>query len=203
VVSKSGDGKIGRNTMKTIINIIFTFDKGIVWLIKYLSIALFIALSLLMAANIIIRYLAVFLQNQGIIVPSFHWFDEIVEMLFSALIFYGSAGLWINRGHYCVGDWISKFLPNYRVKYSYRLLVEILSLVFLVIFFWASLQITMRANDVTNAFQIPKWILYSCMPISGGIMCLYSLRNIAMEIAVIFNPKKIKELNDTCSDKLI
>lgn len=187
--------------MKTIITTLFTLDKTIVRLIKYLSVTLFIALSLLMTANIVIRYLAVFLQTKGITVPSFHWFDEIVEMLFAALVFYGSAGLWISRGHYCVGDWISKFLPGYRSIFSYRLFVELLSLAFLAIFFWASLQITLRANDVTNAFQIPKWILYSCMPVSAGIMCLYSLRNIAAEMAGIIDPKKAKQLEGTCSDK--
>jgi TRAP-type C4-dicarboxylate transport system permease small subunit len=187
--------------MKTIIRTLFALDKVIVRAIKYLTVTIFIGLSLLMTANIVVRYLAVFLQNKGIMVPSFHWFDEIVEMLFSALVFYGSAGLWIHRGHYCVGDWISKFLPGYRSKYGYRLFVEILCFAFLAIFFWASLQLTLRANDVTNAFQIPKWILYSCMPISAGIMCLYSLRNIAAEIAGIADPEKAKELdkNKICS----
>ena len=37
--------------------------------------------------------------------------------------------------------------------------------------------------DVTNVFAIPKRILYSCMPISGLVMVVYSLRNIALEIA--------------------
>ena len=41
------------------------------------------------------------------------------------------------------------------------------------------------ALDVTNVFAIPKKVLYSCMPISGLVMVVYSLRNIAVEIAGI------------------
>jgi TRAP-type C4-dicarboxylate transport system permease small subunit len=48
--------------------------------------------------------------------------------------------------------------------------------------------LTILAIDVTNVFAIPKRILYSCMPVAGAVMVIYSLRNIAVELARIVKP---------------
>jgi TRAP-type C4-dicarboxylate transport system permease small subunit len=42
------------------------------------------------------------------------------------------------------------------------------------------------AQDVTNVFAIPKRILYSCMPIAGAVMVVYSIRNIVHELVPLF-----------------
>jgi TRAP-type C4-dicarboxylate transport system permease small subunit len=45
------------------------------------------------------------------------------------------------------------------------------------------------ARDVTNVFAIPKSVLYSCMPVAGVIMILYSIRNVAVEIIPLMKRK--------------
>jgi TRAP-type C4-dicarboxylate transport system permease small subunit len=45
------------------------------------------------------------------------------------------------------------------------------------------------ARDVTNVFAIPKSILYSCMPVAGAIMIIYSIRNIVVEMISLVNRK--------------
>ena len=101
-------------------------------------------------------------------VVSLHWFDEILEMLYAYLIFYGAAALWITREHFSVGDWIgATILKGSRTKYLYRAVLEVLVLIFAAIFFYYSLRLTILAQDVTNVFAIPKRILYSCMPVRG------------------------------------
>jgi TRAP-type C4-dicarboxylate transport system permease small subunit len=67
-------------------------------------------------------------------------------------------------------------------------IVETLVLLFVVIFFYYSLQLTERALDVTNVFAIPKKILYSCMPIAGAVMIVYSIRNIMVEMIGVIRP---------------
>jgi TRAP-type C4-dicarboxylate transport system permease small subunit len=62
------------------------------------------------------------------------------------------------------------------------MIIELLVICFVVIFFYYSLKLTILAQDVTNVFAIPKRILYSCLPISGAVMILYSIRNITIEI---------------------
>jgi TRAP-type C4-dicarboxylate transport system permease small subunit len=54
------------------------------------------------------------------------------------------------------------------------------------------MRLTALARDVTNVFAIPKSVLYSCMPVAGAIMILYSIRNIAVEIIPLIN-RKTKE----------
>jgi TRAP-type C4-dicarboxylate transport system permease small subunit len=116
-------------------------------------------------------------------VASLHWFDEIIELLYAYLIFYGAAALWITREHFSVGDWIGKkIITNTRARHVYRLILEGVVLVFVMVFFFYSFRLTAMARDVTNVFAIPKRILYSCMPIAGAIMVVYSIRNIVAEI---------------------
>jgi hypothetical protein len=44
------------------------------------------------------------------------------------------------------------------------------------------------ARDVTNVFAIPKRVLYSCLPISGAIMLLYSIRDLTVTIMDLMKP---------------
>ncbi|MEA4951039.1 MAG: hypothetical protein VB107_00010 [Aminivibrio sp.] len=84
-------------------------------LLRILTVLLFLVLALLLATNVALRLtndLATVLSERGYsiaaeavrgIIPigSMHWFDEIVEMCFAAMIFYGSASLWAVKGHFC------------------------------------------------------------------------------------------------------
>jgi len=149
-------------------------DKVILQTFKALTMACFVALTILVSANVFVRFFPV---------ASLHWFDEIIELLYAYLIFYGAAALWITREHFSVGDWIGKrVIKGASSRHVYRLVVEVLTLLFVLIFFYYSLRLTVMARDVTNVFAMPKRILYSCMPIAGAVMVVYSLRNIIREI---------------------
>jgi TRAP-type C4-dicarboxylate transport system permease small subunit len=91
------------------------------------------------------------------------------------MVFYGAAAVWISKGHFSAGNWIKKRLKSARARALYRMLLEIAALVFIAIFFKYSLDLTRKAGDVTAVFQIPKKVLYACMPISAAIMAAYSL----------------------------
>ena len=147
--------------------------------LKWICIGLFAAITVIMTLNIIVRFVPVM---------SMHWFDEILELLYGALIFYGAAAVWVIHGHFSVGDWISKFLPGVRSRLAYRFLVELASLVFIAIFFWYALQLTLHTTEQTTAFAMSKKWLYACMPITGAIMVLYSVKNMYLELAKIANP---------------
>jgi len=163
-------------------NILIKMDRIVFAALKVLTIVLFILLSLLITANVVVRFVPV---------VSLHWFDEIVEMLYAYLIFYGAAVLWITREHFSIGDWIgTRVLKGSRARYVYRAVVEVLVLIFTIIFFYYSLRLTVLAMDVTNVFAIPKRILYSCMPVAGAIMLIYSIRNIVVEVIRIGKPRE-------------
>jgi TRAP-type C4-dicarboxylate transport system permease small subunit len=148
-------------------------DRIIFNVIKIITILSFILLTILVSANVFVRFVPV---------ASLHWFDEIVELLFAYLVFYGTAALWIHKEHFGVGDWIGNRIKSNTGYHVYRMVLEVLALLFVTIFFYYSLRLTMLAQDVTNVFAYPKKIPYSCLPVSGAIMVMYSVRNIVVEI---------------------
>lgn len=149
-------------------------DKVVLQALKALTMACFIALTVLVSANVFVRFVPV---------ASLHWFDEIIELLYAYLVFYGAAALWITREHFSVGDWLGqRIIKNDAARHVYRLVIELLVLAFVLVFFYHSLRLTVLAKDVTNVFAFPKRILYSCMPIAGAVMVVYSIRNIIHEI---------------------
>jgi TRAP-type C4-dicarboxylate transport system permease small subunit len=166
------------NTLMAALNVV---DRWILNVLKIITITCFILLTILITANVIVRFFPV---------VSLHWFDEIIELLYAYLIFYGAAALWILRGHISVGDWIEKTIPSRRLRYAYRMGVEWVVLGFALIFLFYSFRLMVLAQDVTNVFAIPKSILYSCMPVAGVIMVIYSLRNIAVEMIGIMSPRR-------------
>ena len=157
--------------------------------LRYLTIALFALLGFLLLANVFVRLmgdLTQSLQQAGMSgladmlrammpITSFHWLDEIVELCFSALIFYGAAALWAEKGHFSVGDWISGHLPGEGYRSTYRMLIAVINLVFLLIFLGFSLRLTIQSTELSTVFQIPKQVMYSSLPISSMIMTAYSL----------------------------
>ncbi|MBS1229981.1 MAG: conserved rane protein of unknown function [Proteobacteria bacterium] len=154
-------------------------DKGLTLVLEWICIVLFAAITFILTLNIVVRFFPFM---------SMHWFDEILELLYGALVFYGAAAVWVTHSHFSVGDWISKYLKSVRARFAYRLLVEVMSLVFIAIFFWYALQLMLQTEEQTTAFAMSKKWLYACMPITGGIMVLYTLKNMYLELASIVNP---------------
>ncbi len=165
--------------MGTIMGLLRSVDKVILKLLKALTIVSFVILTILISANVFVRIFPI---------VSLHWFDEIIELLYAYLVFYGASALWITREHFGVGDWIEKRIRNIRMRHLYRLIIELLVLCFAVIFLYYSVKLTILARDVTNVFAIPKRILYSCLPASGFVMLIYSIRNVITEIIGIMKP---------------
>jgi TRAP-type transport system small permease protein len=170
--------------METIMNVLKWIDKVILNVLKVITITCFVFLTILLSANIFVRFVPV---------ASLHWFDEIVELFYAYLVFYGSAALWITKEHFSVGDWIGgRIIKNDAGRSIYRIIVELMVLIFVLIFFYYSYQLTELAQDVTNAFAIPKSVLYSCLPISGGLMIIYSIRNIVVEIVSMRTSQQVE-----------
>jgi TRAP-type C4-dicarboxylate transport system permease small subunit len=165
--------------MEDMMGLLKRIDKVILKTLMAVTITIFVFLTILISANVFVRFFPI---------VSLHWFDEIIELLYAYLVFYGSAALWISHEHFGVGDWIEKRIKNIRTRSVYKIIIELLVLCFVVIFFYYSLRLTLLARDVTNVFAIPKRVLYSCLPISGVIMILYSIRDLTVEITGMMKP---------------
>lgn len=154
-------------------------DAAVLAALKLLTIGLFSALMLILTANVFVRFVPIL---------SLHWLDEIVELLFAALVFYGSAALWILEGHFQAGEWLAISLKSPRMRAALRLAVDLGSLLFLAVFFRYSFQLVRRSMEVTAVFLIPKRVLYSCMPLSSAVMLFYSLRFVLRDFRELRTP---------------
>lgn len=162
--------------MKRFVVLLDRADRILTGILKTIAVSLFVLLTLILSLNILNRFIPM---------TSFHWLDEVVELCFAALVFYGAAAVWMERSHFSAGDWISHRLKSRRLKVLYRLVVEAAGLVFILVFFKYSTDLALKSQEYTAVFQIPKWILYSCMPISSAIMALYSAARIVTGIAEV------------------
>lgn len=177
------------------IALIKTVDIWVQRILRYIAMTMFSILGLLLIANISLRLINDFIQflnrhgmetasnliQSVVTINSFYWFDEVIELSFAALVFYGAAALWCAKLHFSVGDWISPRIKNVRLKHFYKLLILLISATFMAILFWYSLKLTLKTNQVTTVFQIKQWILYSCIPISSMIMLIYSIVDVIIE----------------------
>ncbi len=168
--------------MSNLIGILDRADRILTAILKWITIALFVALTAIITANVLLRLFPI---------TSLHWSDEIVEMSFAALVFYGAAGVWMVKGHFSVGDWISRLVRDERARGVYRLLLELISLLFAGVLFYYSLSLVIRAREVTAVFQIPKAVLYSAMPAAALIMVAYSIVYVVRAAIAMVNPKAL------------
>jgi len=155
-------------------------DGVVTQIFKWICVAAFSAIALLVTANVFLRFVPI---------TSLNWYSEIVELCFAWMVFYGAAAVWMVKGHFSAGDWIGKRLKSPRLHAAYRLLVDIVAFAFVAIFFRYSVQLVNRALEVTESLQFPKKVIYLSMPISSGIMVLYSLKFIVLGIIDVAKKK--------------
>lgn len=141
-----------------------SFDKALGKFLRAMSIFSLGALFFLVLGNVVFRFIPIF---------SFGWFDEIVEMMFAYFVFYGAAALWREGEHFVVYLIPSKFKG--KVRKAFDITISVINVIFFLVLFLYSLKLTIIATDWTPIFRLPKRILYSCMPVSGAIMLLYSV----------------------------
>lgn len=150
-------------------------DRIVVSGLRAVCVVCFALLFVLLSANVFVRYVPVW---------AMFWFDEVVEWAFAWMVFFGAAALWAREDHFRL-SWISDKLEGTLGGHLLSILVEVLSLVFIAVFFYQSLVLTGSAHDWTPVFNIPRKCLYICMPVSGAIMVAYSLRTLAREVGKI------------------
>ena len=145
-----------------------TLDTIVGAALRWGSVTILALIFVLLILNVFIRFFPF---------TSFGWFDEIIEMLIAWMVFLGTAALWRANDHFTVA-FLPERLCGTKAGYLLDLLIGLCSLFFIGLFTYYSFNLTMRAADWTPVINLPKKLLYGCMPLSGFIMSLYSLRNI-------------------------
>jgi TRAP-type C4-dicarboxylate transport system permease small subunit len=144
----------------------------LVYSLRIICIFCFSVLLGLLAGNVFVRYFPV---------AAFYWFDEVVEWMFAWMVFFGAAALWARDEHFRL-EWINEKIKGTAAGHLVAAGLELISLFFLVIFFYQALRLTILAKDWTPVFNVSRRYLYVCMPISGLIMVGYGIRNVLREM---------------------
>ncbi len=147
-------------------------DRILVFALRLICVFCFSLLLLLLAGNVFVRYFPV---------TAFYWFDEVVEWTFAWMVFLGAAALWARDEHFKL-EWINEKIKGTQAGHLFAMGLELVSLLFIAIFFFQALRLTVLAKDWTPVFNVPRRCLYACMPVSGIIMVGYSIRNVLREM---------------------
>jgi TRAP-type transport system small permease protein len=144
------------------------FETTIGYVLRAISVALLVAILLLMVANVC---------NRFVNFAKLDWNDEIVELMLVWLIFMGSAEVWRINQHFAV-DLVPVMTEGTRYEKAFKAFISLGCLVFVAIFTYKSYDLFERATDVSPYFSWPRKLWYGAMPFNGALMVLFSLRQL-------------------------
>lgn len=143
-------------------------DRGLERTMRWGSIACFVALLVIIAANVLVRFVPV---------VSLGWMDEIVELAFAWMVFLGAAALWREGTHFRV-DLVVNLLAGTRAGWGLGVLLNLAGLSFLLVFTYYGTVLTAYATDRSPILEYPRVLWYIVMPTAGLIMIGYSVRDL-------------------------
>lgn len=138
--------------------------------LKWSSVGCLVALLVLIAAGIFVRFVPI---------GSMGWADEVIEWAFVYMVFMGSVVLWRERSHFRV-DLIPQWLAGTRGERALDISLGLLSLVFFLVFTYEGGVLTMRTMDNSPILDVPKLLWYAILPLSGIPFIGYTVRDLVL-----------------------
>jgi C4-dicarboxylate transporter, DctQ subunit len=120
--------------------------------------------SLLLFVNVVLRYW---------FLSPISWAEELTLYIMVWIVFVGSSVAIRTRGHIAIDLLPMALSPPGRRRLA--MLVGLVTLAFLVVFFYYSGQHTLRVrsiDQVTPVMQAPMWLAYLAMPAGSALMIL-------------------------------
>lgn len=128
------------------------------------------AATLLVVIQAILRYL--FLVN-------YEWVEELTRYLCISAAFMASGPMVVSGGHVTLEVFVAKFTHNPLFKLIYELVSTIFTgFVSFFLLLWGWKGVNVFGMYKTASLQFPAWLPYSLLPVSMGIVILFSLLNI-------------------------
>jgi len=143
-------------------------DRFIVLFLRRGSIAMMVALVVFVAAGVLVRFLPF---------TSMGWADEIIELAFAWLVFLGAAALWRDRSHFRV-DLLPTRLENSKAGLKLEIGLALLALAFFLVFTYQGGWVSYKATDRSPILELPRYLWYMVMPLSGAIIIGYTVRDL-------------------------
>jgi len=148
-----------------------TADRAIAWILRFGVIVSLAAILALVVLAVVMRLLAWF---------SVTWTDEVIEPLMGYMVFLCAVALWRERSHFTV-QILERSLPQ-SVQRPLRVVIEALALAFALVYLWQAVPFALGATEESPFLAIPRKYMFIVMPMSAGLMTLYSLRDLALAV---------------------
>lgn len=143
---------------------LFRIDRAVGWILRGIAILCLLVLMGILGANVLARVTGWF---------SMGWYDEIIELCFAWMVFFGAAELWRENQHFRI-DWLYYTLP-WAKRRLHTIVISSINTVFLGFLLFEGWNLTERSSALTPIIGFPVAILYVCIPISAAIMLLYAI----------------------------
>jgi TRAP-type C4-dicarboxylate transport system permease small subunit len=134
------------------------------------SVGCLAGIFILVSAGIFVRFVPI---------SSMGWADELIEMGFAWMVFLGATVLWKERTHFRV-DIVPNWLAGSEAGPKLDIALNLMNLVFFAVFAYEGWVLTMRTTDPSPILAWPKALWYSIMPISGVLLCGYTVRDLVL-----------------------
>jgi len=148
-----------------------TFDRveqRFALMLKWGSVTFLMGLFLLIGAGVFVRFVPI---------ASMGWADEIIELGFAWMVFFGSTVLWRERSHFSV-DLIPGRLAGSRAGCMLEISLGFLCLLFFMILSYEGWVLALSVEDRSPILNFPKIFWYVIVPIAGTMMLGYTVRDI-------------------------
>lgn len=150
--------------MTTLPTLLRPLDRAVAWGCRWIVVACFFGLFLLMTLGILQRLLP-FIKLSG--------YDELVELLFIWMTFVGSVALWREGALYRV-EAIDRLLKP-RGRQAMAVLASLAMLALAAILAWKGWIFLLESGETTPFLQVDKAYWYAAIPFCGVLMSIYSL----------------------------
>jgi len=145
-------------------------DRVLIPILKWSSVFCLLALLVLIAAGIFVRFVPI---------GSMGWADEVIEWAFVYMVFMGSVVLWRERSHFRV-ELIPHWLAGTQGERALEGTLGLLSLVFFLVFTYEGTVLVLRTTDNSPILDLPKLFWYAILPLSGMAFIGYTVRDLVL-----------------------
>lgn len=150
-------------------------DQAVATAMRLSVIALITLLFFLLLSSILLRLVSVSMSGPL----------ELVEFLIIWIVLLTTVSLWRDHELYKV-TMLEDLFP--RAARFLRFFVEVLKLAFCALLIFHGTKYAFAAREVTSFWQFDKVYAYAALPICGGLMLIYNLRDLFMSSKSLLAP---------------
>lgn len=144
-----------------------SIDRIVGFILRTVAITCLVILMFILGGNVIARFTNWF---------SLGWYDEIIQLSFAWMVFFGAAELWRENQHFRI-DWLFYTLPRAKRR-IHTFIVALFNILFLSFLMYEGTYLAQKSSALTPILGLPVALLYSCVPISAAIMLVYAIADL-------------------------